>query len=274
MPPPDLTGHVVISGGEQIGRSIAHLMKKWERPYILVEPEYREFQQARQAGLQAVYGDLRQEVIQQAAGLGHARILLAASADAEENLAVIAAARKLRNDLDIVTRADSPAEVGRLRAFRPYEIVQPKFEAALEMSRQALLSMKTPVTAVQNALDEIRFSHYRQTGDELSAGQLVDSLRSFIGLVELYWTVIPENSPVAGRTLAEADLRRKTGMLVVGVLRDGVFTGTPPADCRLKAGDTVAAIGDSESRRQLEALLRTEAAETAAAARRQADREA
>ena len=145
-----------------------------------------------------------------------------------------------------------------------------KFEAALEMARQALLSMKTPVTSVQNSLDEIRFAHYRQSGGEITPGQLADSLRAYIGLVELYWAVIPDYCPVAGKTLAESHLRRETGMSVVGVLREGRFISNLQADFRLEAGDTVAAIGDSAAREKWETLLGTSAAETAAAAAQQA----
>ena len=270
LPLPDLSGHVVIAGGEFIGRSIARLMKQWERPYVLVEPEYREFQKARQEGLQVVYGDLQQEVVMEAAGIARAQILLAVSSKLEENLAVIKAVRSLRDDLAIVTRADTQSDVNKLRPFRPYEIVQPKFEAALEMSRQALLSMKTPAVSVQNSLDEIRFAHYRQSGGEITPGTLADSLRAYIGLVELYWAVIPDYCPAAGKTLAESHLRRETGMSVVGVLRDGNFISNLQADFRLEAGDTVAAIGDSAAREKWEALLGTSAAETAAAAAQQA----
>ena len=266
LPQPDLAGHVVIAAGGLIGRSIAQLMKHWNRPYILVEPEYQEFQKARQEELQVLYGDLRQEVILEAAGVARAQILLAASPVLEDNIAVIRAVRALRDNLEVVTRADTLKDVEKLRPYRLYEIVQPKFEAALEMARQALLSMKTPATSVQNSLDEIRFAHYRQTGGEISPSQLVDSLRSYIGLVELYWSVIPDYSPVAGKTLAESHLRKETGMSVVGVLRDGQFISNLQADFRLEAGDTVAAIGDSVARRKWENLLGTSAAETAAAA--------
>lgn len=270
LPQPDLTGHVVIAGGALIGRSIAHLMKHWGRPYMLVEPEYQEFQKARKDGLQVLYGDLRQEVVLEAAGIARAQILLAASPAAEENLAVIRAVRALRDDLEVVARADTQKEVEKLRPYRLYEIVQPKFEAALEMARQALLSMKTPVTSVQNSLDEIRFAHYRQSGGEITPGQLADSLRAYIGLVELYWAVIPDYCPVVGKTLAESHLRRETGMSVVGVLREGRFISNLQADFRLEAGDTVAAIGDSEARRKWEDLLGAATAETAAAAAQQA----
>ncbi len=270
LPRPDLEGHVVIAGGALVGRSIAQLMKRWDRPYILVEPDYREFQRAKKDGLQVMYGDLQQEVVMEAVGISRAQILLAASAKLEENLAVIRAVRSLRDDLAVVTRADTQPDVEKLRPYRLYEIVQPKFEAALEMARQALLSMKTPATSVQNSLDEIRFDHYRQTGGEASAGQLMNSLRSFIGLVELYWVVIPNYCPVAGKTLAESHLRSETGASVVGVLRDGVFTSNPPADFCLQEGDTIAAIGDSAARRKLEELMGTSVAETAAAAAQQA----
>lgn len=273
LPETGLAGHVVIAGGGLIGRSIARLMKQWHRPYILVEPDHQEFQKARQEHLQALYGDLKQEVVLEASGIARAQILLAASPELEENLAVIRAVRTLREDLAIVTRGDTLSDVEHLRPYRLYEIVQPKFEAALEMARQALLSMKTPATSVQNSLDEIRFAHYRQTRQENSPEQLVDALRSFIGLVELYWAVIPDSCPVAGQTLAEAHLRTATGMSVVGVLRDGVFHSNPAADFRLEAGDTVAAIGDSAARGKWENLLGTSAAETAAAARQQAQQE-
>lgn len=270
LPQPDLAGHVVIASGGLIGRSIARLMKHWGRPYIFVESDYQEFQKARKDDLQVLYGDLRQEVILEAAGVARAQILLAASPVLEDNLAVIRAVRAVRDDLEVVTRADTLKDVEKLRPYRLYEIVQPKFEAALEMARQALLSMKTPATSVQNSLDEIRFAHYRQTGGEISPSQLVDSLRSYIGLVELYWAVIPDYCPVAGKTLAESHLRRETGMSVVGVLREGQFISNLQADFRLEAGDTVAAIGDSEARRKWEDLLGAATAETAAAAAQQA----
>ena len=55
--------------------------------------------------------------------------------------------------------------------------------------------------------------------------------------------ILPANAPVAGQTIAETELRSKTGALILAVRRGEDDFGTPGADFRLDAGDVLVVIG-------------------------------
>lgn len=69
------------------------------------------------------------------------------------------------------------------------------------------------------------------------------------------WASVPGESPVAGRTLADAEVRRRTGASVIAVQREGETIANPPPETVLRAGDTLVALGDRDSHRALATLL-------------------
>jgi TrkA domain protein len=63
----------------------------------------------------------------------------------------------------------------------------------------------------------------------------------------LEWVTVDENSEFTGRTLAESDIRGKTGVSVIAIQRADRTIANPGADTRLEAGDTLVALGPRES---------------------------
>jgi len=59
----------------------------------------------------------------------------------------------------------------------------------------------------------------------------------------LEWVEVDEDSPIAGRTLAESDLRAKTGASVVAIERGDDVIPSPGADTTIRAGDTLVVVG-------------------------------
>lgn len=247
IPPPDLQDHVIIAGGGTIARSIARLLTRLDRPYLIIEPDHRAFQEHRRKGLACVYGDPLQDVVLDGAGIKHARILLLAAPGVTENLGVIHRAQQLNEKILIVARADSMSEVELLRNEKIFELVQPKFEAGLELTRQALLAMNVPAVEIQNYLDEVRFDRYQvmMEGKDHSNRQL-ERMRSFTGLVELKWTHLPPGSSLVDQSLKSSRLRTIYGVLVVGVLRGDNFISNPQPDLVFAADDILAVIGKGE----------------------------
>ena len=64
----------------------------------------------------------------------------------------------------------------------------------------------------------------------------------------LEWVEVDADSPVAGKTLAESNLRQATGASVIAIERDdeGVIV-SPGGDTVVEAGDTLVVIGPSEA---------------------------
>lgn len=254
IPETGLRDHVIITGSGSIARSIAILLKRLQLPYLIIDSDHLSFQHNQQESLVSIYGDPHQEVILNSAGLERAKILLAIASGFSENLSVIRAVRELQPDLPIVTRADSEDEVKMLHGYKIYEIVQPKLEAGLEILRQALLKMEVPALEVQNYLDKVRLDHYRPLLEARSDYQLLSRMRSFIGMVELNWMLLPHDSPLREVTLKDSRIRSKTGVSIVGVMREGRFISNPEPEFKFMAGDMLAAIGTLEQNQAFEIM--------------------
>lgn len=72
------------------------------------------------------------------------------------------------------------------------------------------------------------------------------------GLV-LEWIDVSERSPMAGRSIGEGELRKRTGASVVAVIRGAASVPAPGPEEVLEAGDVVVAVGSAET---LDALRR------------------
>lgn len=73
-----------------------------------------------------------------------------------------------------------------------------------------------------------------------------DRLDVPLGDAIMEWVTIDEHSPIAGRTLAETDLRAETGVSVIAVQRGPDTHPNPDAGFRVEAGDTLVALGTRE----------------------------
>jgi TrkA domain protein len=73
----------------------------------------------------------------------------------------------------------------------------------------------------------------------------------------LEWVEVPPDSPVAGKTLAESDLRQATGASVIAIERDGEdVIVSPGGDAVVEAGDTLVVIGQTDACRDVLSTVR------------------
>ena len=93
--------------------------------------------------------------------------------------------------------------------------------------------------------------------DGSPAFALAEKIRTFQGLIELHWTQIQPDSPLAGRSIGESGIRARTGMSIVGVIREGEVDANPRPDTVLHAGDLIAAIGNAEQSAEFAKLTRS-----------------
>ena len=73
--------------------------------------------------------------------------------------------------------------------------------------------------------------------------------------VAIDWITVPAASAMAGATIAEGELRTRTGSSVVAVVRGDQTLAAPGPDHRFAAGDVVVAVGTPDGLAQLRDLL-------------------
>jgi len=161
IPETGLTGHIVIAGAGRVGRTIADALDSQNLPSVLIELDARRFEHAREAGLPAIYGDSSHTVVLEAAHLSKASTLLVTVPTYTDVRAIVKAARHIRPDITIVARADGPSAVRELYALGVDDVTSPEFEAAIEMTREALVHRSVPDDEIRRVTIAMRREHYR-----------------------------------------------------------------------------------------------------------------
>jgi len=254
LPETGLRNHVVIAGGGRIGQHVARVLQGLGLAFVITEPDYRRFEQAKTASLPVIYGDATQTVVLEAAEIGHASLLLITVPSVIVSRSVVQQARILNPSVNIVARAEGIEQMKALYDSGVYEVVQPEFEAGLEITRQALLHLRVPASEIQGYTDAVRRELYAPLYQANYEYRTVSQLQHAGDLLELTWVKLATDSPLNGSTIREAGIRSRTGASVVGVLRDGTFFPNPDADYRFAAGDLAAVIGGHHEREAFKKL--------------------
>lgn len=258
QPVEDLGGHVVVAGLGRSGKAAVQCMRQVGLPFVIVDLSHRRVEDARNEGLEAIWGDASREVVLEAAGVQRARLLLLALPDAVGTRLAVEEARKLNPSLHVVARAVSQEHVAELGDIGVYEAVQAQFEAGLELVRQVLVHYSIPTHEILHFCEVVRGEHY----EPLRPGplshrymELASHLKESGAAVELDWVTVPPSSAAVGQSLGQVNLRVASGALVVAILRGGNMTQNPPSDWKLEPEDMLAVCGTHAQRAAARALV-------------------
>jgi CPA2 family monovalent cation:H+ antiporter-2 len=259
LPPAGLFAHVVIAGAGRVGRSIADALSHLNLPFVLVESDDHRSQLARVAGLPVIYGDAAQPVVLEAAGILSARAILVTVPAFADVRGIVRIGRQLRPDLPIIARADGPDAIRALYALGIQEVTSPEFEAAIEMTRQALMYFHVPAQDVLRVASAIRRQQYDPSGDKGDSGlAMMSQVGEIARQLDFTWVGVPPESAFDGRTLGELRVRTTIGASVVGIIRDGALVANPDGDAHLERGDLVAVLGTPDQFARFQQAMRTD----------------
>jgi len=252
---PTLRDHVVVVGAGRVGSHIVDVLGRMGVPRLVVESDAATVEDLQKAGVPVLYGDAGNSEILDHAGLGRARALVVTIPDDPAAGLAVAAARKIAPSLPIVARASEAAGVGELAKLGADDVIHPELEGGLELLRHTLLHVGFPLREVQRYAQVVRRESYA-TGAHSDAEHealhaLVDAARN----LDITWVRVPEGGPVAGHTLAEVNLRARTGASVVALYRDGSLVPSPTPDFkpppRMELGWRVVSATDPEAAAEL-----------------------
>jgi TrkA domain protein len=75
---------------------------------------------------------------------------------------------------------------------------------------------------------------------------VVADIETVIGNLLIDWVTVRSDSPATDHSIAELEIRRRTRMTVVAILRDGTTVLAPEPDERIRAGDRLVVVGRQE----------------------------
>lgn len=251
LAPHEPSGHIIIAGYGRVGRYTADVLRRLELPSVVVERDAHRMDELKAGGLPVIFGDAASPVVLEAAGVHRARLLLVAVSAAIDVETIVRGARQLNPRLPIVARATRLGQLAVLRTLGIFEVVQPEFEAGLEMVRQTLLRFGFAAADIEQLSDAVRNEQYLPIEAPDSNAPLIGRLATARRSLDVAWQHVAEDSPLAGRSLASLP---EQGATVVALLRDGSANLNPEPQTMLQPGDELAVLGDPQQRAAFRAM--------------------
>jgi monovalent cation:H+ antiporter-2, CPA2 family len=255
--------HVVICGYGRTGQNLLRVLQPHSDAIVVVEQSEAAIQKLREVGMKYVYGNAASLHVLAQANLSKARVMVIALPDAMSTRLCLKRALELAPDLDVVVRANQFQDIELLYQLGGKEVVQPEFEASLEMADHLLRRMGLSGQQVSAEISYIRNSHYLDFRPELEiAASTIDVAAASAGM-NTKWYGIPAISPLTGMSIEEAKIRSLTGSTVLAIRReDGTELAYPDRSTRLQAGDRCLVVGALPEKAAFEQLIRGEMALT------------
>ena len=226
----DMKNHYIICGYGRTGHQVGAEFDAARVPYVVVDRKQGIEEQLGPRNIPYIVGDITSDENLIKAGIKAARGLITTADSDVANLYVTLSARVLNPNLYIVARASEIETENKLVMAGANRVIAPYY---ISGKRMAALATR-PVTS--DFLDMVMH------------GQSLE--------FSLNEVTIPDNSPLINKTISEAEIRHKSGALVLAIRRaDGTFDLQPDSSSPIAKGDTFVVIGTQEQAVELDKML-------------------
>jgi voltage-gated potassium channel len=217
-----MSGHYIICGCGRIGNLVCRELTQEKVPFVVIDDDPMVIQKVAEDGFVYYKGDATEDKTLIDSGIKRARGIVCVLPKDAQNLYVILTARELNPKIYILSRAEEEASEHRLlragadRVMSPYTIGGVRM--AMAILRPAMLDFIEITTSRQSL--ELRM-------EELAVG---------------------DGSPIIGKTLEEAEIRQRYGLIIVAVKKDtGKMIFNPLANYSIQRGDKLISLGEDQN---------------------------
>jgi len=211
-------GHTIVAGFGRVGALVCEGLASSALPFVIIEQDANRVPDMEARGFLHMVGDATDEAVLEEAGIERASVLVSALGNDAANVFITLTARELSPALLIIARAEQPTTQKKLRQAGANHVIMPAVIGA-----HRIVSLLTNPTAVEFV-------------------ELVTQRSSLA--IEINDIPIHAGSPLAGQTLRDADIGRRTGVMVMAIKRaDGRVEFPPSGDNPLEPGDSIVLLG-------------------------------
>lgn len=225
-----LENHFIVCGYGRVGRGAAEELAAAQEMFVVIDHSEERVERAMNAGMLAVVGDATRDDVLIEMGIQKAKGLIATLASDADNLFLILSAKALNSRLHLSARVDEETSEEKMRraganfVFAPYKSTGHRMaQALIKPHVQQFMDFSAPGVGASVSIEQVSVS---------------------------------SRSSFAGRTLADVEMQKKLGLILLGVRKaDGSVLFNPALDQQIGAGDHVIVMGESDGLRKLERML-------------------
>lgn len=216
-----LKNHVIVCGIEETARCVIEELENTRTTFVIVNNEVSTWLESKDyKNVLYIEGDPSEETVLKKAGVENAKGLIAALGNDTQNVFVVLTARELNPKLRIVARvAERESEQKFLRAGAD-AVVCPNFIGGLRLASEII----RPVV--------VDFLDVMMRGREIT--------------LRIEEVTVSPCSRFINKTLAEADIGKKTGVIVVAIKEAAThrYLYNPSAETVIRESDTLITLGE------------------------------
>ena len=159
--PETLADHVIVAGYGRVGRVLVNILLNRGYTVLVIENSEAAIQNLRHRQIPYIYGDADAEQVLDKTHLAQAKAMAIALPDPASTRLLLQRALARSPQLDIIARSHTDREIDLLTQIGAREVVQPEFEAAMELGAHLLHSLGEDAGGIQQVLDNIRRDRYQ-----------------------------------------------------------------------------------------------------------------
>ncbi len=248
--------HLIVCGYGRVGQSIVQLLREQNYPVLVIDQSEQAVQKLRQTDIPYLYGNAASPTVLEKAGVSQALGMAIALSDSMSTRLCLKRGLEFAPELDVIVRAIQDKDIELLYQLGAREVVQPEFEASLELASHLLFSLGVSEPKIQRQVQNIRNRHYQDLRGERSATLVSRELRQAAQDLNSQWQTLPDDSPVIGMSLKDIELRQLTGATLLVIMRaDGREIDYPGGETQLQAGDRLLVAGQPNEIKAVQALI-------------------
>lgn len=238
-----INDHLVIIGFGFNGKNLARAALASGIPYIIIENNADLVRQQKQNGEPIFYGDATQLEVLQHSNFKEARVVVIAISDPIAAVRITDLIRKLNPDIHIIVRTRYIQEIQPLYKVGANDVIPEEFETSVEIFSLVLKKYLVPKVDIEKFIYEVRSDGYEMLRSLSWRSPSLQDIKLHHHDAEIVNILVETGSEVAGKTLAEIDLRSKYGVSVLLIKRNSDTIVNPGSDTRLEVNDQAVVLG-------------------------------
>jgi monovalent cation:H+ antiporter-2, CPA2 family len=240
---------VLLVGFGPVARQAVEALKRKDIAFRILEMNPGTVKHLVSEGIPAVYGDATQPGVLETLGVRQARLLLVTVPDHAVATTIIHHARCLNVELRIMARARFQGDIQHLYEAGAHGVVHDELEVGERFVTQSLaqlgVSHSEALAIGRKVHREFEEAYY--PGCTRNTPEWNERRVSLMGGTQLEWMTLPEQAPIIGQSVADAQLRKRYRINLVAILRDDEGEcHVPSPNDYFNPGDVILALGRHE----------------------------
>jgi CPA2 family monovalent cation:H+ antiporter-2 len=238
-----LKDHLIIVGFGLNGRNLARDAQFSGNPYVVVEMNPTSVKEERSKGEPIYYGDATQEAILHQVRIEKARAAVVVINDPAATRRIAELIRRMNPKIYLIVRTRFLQEMAPLKELGADEVIPEEFETSVEIFSRVLTKYLMPKEEIERFAEEVRSEGYEMLRSLSRQATSCLDLELCLPDMEIKSFRMAEGSSFIGKTLAETEMRKRSGVTLLAIRRKDQILSNPDAETVFYPNDILFVVG-------------------------------